>query len=187
MFTGIIEQLGIVKSFKNNKLCVSSDGFFKDTPIGGSIAVNGCCLTVVEWDSSQVTFDLVEETIKRTTFSALQKGDKVNLERPLQIGARLDGHFVQGHIDGIGEISGSNGNSFSIRLAKSLLPYIVEKGSVAIDGVSLTVGEVSNDTFNIYLIPHTLNLTTLGRKKVGDFLNIELDIIAKYAKNGKFS
>lgn len=187
MFTGIVEKLGTVKSFKDNKLIINSDNFFYETPIGGSIAVNGCCLTAVELDPSQVRFDVVDETIKRTTFSKLKEGDKVNLERPLQVGSRLDGHFVQGHIDGKGQIIDSTGTKLIIRIEKSLVPFIVEKGSIAIDGVSLTVGEVSEDTFNVYLIPHTLNVTTLGLRKRGEYVNIEVDIIAKYARHGKYS
>lgn len=182
MFTGIIEKIAIVDSFKQGRLILSAPKYFDDVPIGGSVAVNGCCLTLVEKGAEKGHFDLVQETLNRTTFANVQSGDRVNLERPLQIGGRLDGHYVQGHVDGMGKIQ-ETGTSMKISVTDDLLPYIMEKGSVAVDGISLTVGKVIGNSFFIHLIPHTLEQTTIGSKKLNECVNIETDIIAKYTKN----
>lgn len=182
MFTGIIEEIGVVESFYKGRLVLKADGYFDEIPIGGSVAVNGCCLTLVEKEPGRGHFDLIQETISRTSFGSLKQGDFLNLERPLRIGGRLDGHYVQGHIDGLGVIE-ETGLSMKISVSHELLPFIMEKGSIAVDGISLTVGKVIGDCFYIHLIPHTWEKTTIGKKNHKQTVNIETDIIAKYTKN----
>lgn len=182
MFTGIIDKIAVIESFHKGRLVLVADNYFEDVPIGASVAVNGCCLTLVHKEKGKGHFDLVQETISRTSFGNLQKGGRVNLERPLRIGGFLDGHYVQGHIDGVGVVE-ETGTSMKISVPQELLPFIMEKGSVAIDGISLTVGKVIGNCFFIHLIPHTWEKTTIGSKKHRDLVNIETDIIAKYTKN----
>lgn len=182
MFTGIIEEIATVESFIDGRLVLKTDHYFDDVPIGGSIAVNGCCLTLVRKETGKGHFDLVQETISRTTFGSLKRGDRLNLERPLHFGGRLDGHFVQGHVDGLGKVE-ETGTSMKISVPQELCPFIMEKGSIAIDGISLTVGKVIGNCFYIHLIPHTLEKTTIGSKRPDEWVNIETDIIAKYTKN----
>jgi riboflavin synthase len=160
----------------------------KDIKIGDSISINGACLTVSNLRNTRATFQVIDETINRTNLIDLKKGDRVNIERSLLIGDRLEGHFVLGHIDGMGLIKkidiGEKGSRIKIQIAnKKLLPLITEKGSIAIDGVSLTVVSVKNSRVEIALIPHTLDNTTLGLKKVGDTVNIEVDILSRYLSN----
>jgi riboflavin synthase len=156
--------------------------------LGDSIAVNGCCLTVIAIDDKckSLTFDAVPETLARTNLGSLKSGDAVNLERPLQVGARLGGHFVQGHIDGVGTVLSvvpdENAVIIEIGIPDALSRYIVAKGSVTVDGVSLTVAEVRTSSFTVWTIPHTREVTTLGIRKAGDLVNIECDILGKYVE-----
>lgn len=190
MFTGLIEELGVVKAIqsgaKSIQLTITAKKVIEDVKIGDSIAVNGTCLTVVRHNQHEFTADVMPETVKRTVLSQLEIGDVVNLERTLALGDRFGGHIVSGHIDGIGTILSmtrdDNAIIVKIKAADSLLRYVIEKGSVAIDGISLTVVEVTNSYFSVSLIPHTAQMTTLGNKNVGDIVNIENDIIGKYVE-----
>ncbi len=181
MFTGIVEEVGHIVAFDGGRLTVRSPHVLTDAELGASIAVNGCCLTVVEFDAEQWTADLSDETIARTSFSQLHVGDAVNLERAVQASQRLGGHLVQGHVDGVGEIVAPVPD-LKVRVPERLLPYLVEKGSVTVDGVSLTVVTVVDDTFSVAVIPHTSDVTTLGQRGVGSAVNIEVDVMAKYVE-----
>ena len=181
MFTGIVEEVGHIVAFDGGRLTVRSPHVLTDAELGASIAVNGCCLTVVEFDAEQWTADLSDETIARTSFSQLHVGDAVNLERAVQASQRLGGHLVQGHVDGVGEIVAPVPD-LKVRVPERLLPYLVEKGSVTVDGVSLTVVTVADDTFSVAVIPHTSDVTTLGERGVGSAVNIEVDVMAKYVE-----
>lgn len=188
MFTGIIEELGFVARMdltsSGARLVIHASQVPQDTQVGDSVSVNGVCLTVVEHKLNSLSFDVVPETLQRTTLSRLKPGDLVNLERALQPLSRLGGHFVQGHIDGVGTIfsqkAEGKGYRFTISPPKELLPYIAEKGSIAVEGVSLTVARVDNATFDVVIIPHTWKMTTFHRLRPGDHVNIETDILAKY-------
>ena len=191
MFTGIVEELGIVKAVHKNaggaRLKISAREVLTDATIGASISVNGCCLTVVEMAADWWAVDAVEETLRRTALGELKVGDPVNLERPVRLSDRLGGHLVQGHVDGVGiiasKIAQSDGSvAFRATAPPAILRYVVEKGSIAVDGVSLTVTAVDNDSFSIALIPHTLAVTTLGVKGIGDPVNLEVDLMAKYVE-----
>ena len=182
MFTGIVEHLGSVESIDGGRLVVRAAGH---PAIGESIAVNGTCLTVVEVADGTLAFDVSQETIARTSLVRLRPGARVNLERPLTLLARLGGHLVQGHVDGVGEVvavrpEGDGGARIAVRLARPLLRHVVEKGSIALDGVSLTVAAVDGDRIEVALIPHTLAVTTFGGVRVGDPVNVEVDVVAKY-------
>jgi riboflavin synthase len=182
MFTGIVEELGSVGSFAGGRLVVDGAG---RPGIGESIAVNGTCLTVVEAVDGTVVFDVSPETLDRTSLRRLQPGDRVNLERPLTLLARLGGHLVQGHVDGVGEVvdlrsEPDGGVRIGVRIPRALLRYVVEKGSIALDGVSLTVAAVDADRIEVALIPHTLAVTTFGEARPGDPVNVEVDVLAKY-------
>ena len=149
--------------------------------------MNGACLTVVERSSDQLAFDLSEETLRRTSFARLRAGDPVNLERALTLSTRLGGHLVQGHVDGVGEVvafepAEDGGARLTVRVPAALGPYLVEKGSIGVDGVSLTIAGLDGATFAVALIPHTLDVTTLGAAKAGDPVNLEVDVIAKYVQ-----
>jgi len=181
MFTGIVEEVGHIVAFDGGRLTVRSPHVLTDAELGASIAVNGCCLTVVEFDAEQWTADLSDETIARTSFSQLHVGDAVNLERAVQASQRLGGHLVQGHVDGVGEIVAPVPD-LKVRVPERLLPYLVEKGSVTVDGVSLTVVTVVDDAFSVAVIPHTSDVTTLGQRGVGSAVNIEVDVMAKYVE-----
>lgn len=188
MFSGIIEERGkikrISKASQGWKLTVVSEIASKDARIGDSISVNGVCLTVVEIDGRNISFDVMEETLRRTSLLELSAGKIVNLERSLKAGDRISGHFVTGHIDCIGKISAitkrPNECAMDIDFPPDKKSYLAEKGSVAIDGVSLTVAEVKANRLRVYLIPFTLKATNLGARKAGDSVNIELDILSKY-------
>ena len=187
MFTGIVEERGEVASLAAGRLVVSCRTVVRDSAVGSSIAVNGVCLTVVETMEDGLVFDLSEETFERSSMGRLSPGDPVNLERPVTLAARLGGHLVQGHVDGLGEVvavqvADDGGTMLALRLPDSLLRYVVEKGSIAVDGVSLTVASVDDDTVRIALVPHTLAVTTLGDARPGDQLNVEVDVIAKYVQ-----
>lgn len=190
MFTGIIEEVGRVVSFAPAAsawtLQISAQLVPQALAVGDSVAVNGCCLTVVRFDAGQLWFDVLEETRRLTSFNELAVGAAVNLERSLQPSGRMGGHFVTGHIDTLGSIVvfEARGKDHYLRVAlpPGYVRYIVAKGSVALDGISLTVAEVDGDEFAVWLIPHTLAATNLSEKRVGGGLNVEVDLLAKYVE-----
>ena len=187
MFTGIVEELGRVDVLEGTRLVVSCRTVPRDSGVGASVSVNGTCLTVVENSGDALAFDLSEETLARTSLGRLGPGARVNLERPATLGTRLGGHLVQGHVDGVGEVAGvepdgTGGVRLTLRLPQDLMRYVVEKGSLTVDGVSLTVAALQNIGVTIALIPHTLAVTTLGSAAPGDPVNIEVDVIAKYVE-----
>ena len=189
MFTGIIEELGIVKNLQKKDsaavLSVKAEVISSGTSESDSISVNGICLTVINNSAGVLKFDISNETLKKTNIGSLKPNDRVNLERALKANSRLGGHFVFGHIDCTSRIRRKQKINDSVKIEfeiqPSFLKYIVLKGSIAVDGISLTVGEVFKDSFTVYLIPYTLTNTALGFRKEGDIVNIELDILAKYA------
>ncbi|HEX4820527.1 MAG TPA: riboflavin synthase [Acidimicrobiales bacterium] len=191
MFTGIVEELGSVASREGGKLRINASLVLEDVQLGASIAVNGCCLTVVDWGGdgeaacdkpSWWEADVTEESFARTSLGDLRMGDPVNLERPVRVQDRLGGHLVQGHVDGIGVIVEA-APDLQIRVEnRDLLRYVVEKGSITIDGISLTVVDVLDDGFTVAVIPHTLEVTNLGTKEVGAPVNLEVDVTAKYVE-----
>ena len=186
MFTGIVEELGTVRAAGASTLDVACVTVLDDADLGASIAVSGVCLTVAHRGGDHVGFDLSEETLARTCLGRLRAGDPVNLERPVSLAARLGGHVVQGHVDGIGEVTevrpAGEGAEVWFAPPGDLWPYIVEKGSIAIDGVSLTVAGLRDGAFAVALIPHTLAVTTLGRANEGTQVNVEVDVMAKYVE-----
>ena len=182
MFTGIVEELGKVGSRNGSRLRINSTTVLEGSDLGASIAVNGCCLTVVATDgSSYWDADVSEETYSRTNLGSLQTGDVVNLERPMALGERLGGHMVLGHVDAVGHVV-SPAPDLVIRIPRDLMHLIVEKGSVTVDGISLTAFDLSADTFRVAVIPHTTAVTTLGVRKVDDAVNIEMDVLAKHVQ-----
>lgn len=183
MFTGIVEELGSITNRKGAKLRISCRDVLSDVVVGASIAVNGCCLTAVAFDQTEGWFeaDVSDETLARTQLGELEGGDPVNLERPVRLEDRLGGHLVQGHVDAVGEILSPVPN-LKVKVPASLNRYIVEKGSITVDGVSLTIVDPSEDGFTVAVIPHTSDVTTLGRKGPGSAVNIEVDVMAKYAE-----
>lgn len=190
MFTGIIEGSGTVKGIESKGqgkvLHISCDLDLSESKTGDSIAVNGVCLTAVSIEKNSFTVDVAPETIDRTTFKHLTAGEKVNLERALRLSDRLDGHLVSGHIDGTGKIRSikkqSNALIITIDVSDTLAADMIEKGSVAIEGISLTINSCSDNDFEISIIPHTANITTIGLKRPGDRVNIETDMIGKYVR-----
>ncbi len=189
MFTGIVEEVGVVTRAEGRgatrRLEIRARATLEGGAVGASLAVNGACLTVVARDGDRLAFDLGPETLARTTLGALGPGDRVNLERPLRLGAALGGHLVLGHVDGVGTVAEvtrvESTRRVSIALGDpALAPLLVEKGSVAVDGVSLTVAAVGPAGFEVMLIPHTLEATTLGALRAGQPVNIEADVIGKY-------
>ena len=187
MFTGIIEEVGTVGELGDNKLTIRAAKVMEDQKMGDSIAVNGTCLTVVAHDSTTFTVDLSPETLSRTSLGSLEQNHKVNLERPLAVSDRLGGHIVQGHVDATGRITSSRteGNSqiLRVRFPERMRPYIVEKGFIAVDGISLTVVQKGTSTFTLSVIPFTLENSNLQGKGAGDRVNLEIDIIAKYVES----
>ena len=181
MFTGLVEELGALRDRQGAVFTFSAEVVTEDAKTGDSIAVNGCCLTVVEvgagWWQAQVS----DETLARTTLGDLAPGDAVNLERPLRLADRLGGHLVQGHVDGVGEVI-DPAPDLRVRAPRSLLRYLAEKGSVAVDGCSLTVVRPLDDGFTVAVIPHTARMTTLGRRRPGERVNLEVDVLAKYVE-----
>ena len=182
MFTGIVEELGKVGSRNGSRLRINSTTVLEGSDLGASIAVNGCCLTVVATDGSTYwDADVSDETYSRTNLGSLQAGDVVNLERPMALGERLGGHMVLGHVDAVGHVV-SPAPDLVIRIPRDLMHLIVEKGSVTVDGISLTAFDLSADTFRVAVIPHTTAVTTLGVRKAGDAVNIEMDVLAKHVQ-----
>ncbi|MFQ3670757.1 MAG: riboflavin synthase [Verrucomicrobiia bacterium] len=190
MFTGIVEGAGTVLALESTpggcRLIVNAGPLAQDVRLGDSIANNGCCLTVAQIDGSTLTFDLLEETRRATNLQDLLPGRKVNLERSLTPTSRLGGHFVTGHIDGTGQVTRwePEGSDYilEIEVPDHLEKYLVPKGCIAIDGISLTIGRVTGRRFNVWIIPHTLAVTALGERSVGDQVNLEVDLLAKYTE-----
>ena len=181
VFTGIVEEMGTLASVEGARLVFSAGTVTDGSRVGDSIAVNGCCLTVVDLGPGWWAADVVAETLNRTNLGALHPGDPVNLERPVRVGDRLGGHLVQGHVDAVGTIL-RPAPDLEVGLDARLAPYVVEKGSITVDGISLTVVSVRASSFGVAIIPHTFEVTTLGRKGAGDQVNVEVDVIAKYAE-----
>lgn len=195
MFTGIVEEVGTVAAqtqltdadgATSARLTIEGPGVLGDARHGCSIAVNGVCLTVVEHDERTFVADVMGETLRWTTLGGLGVGDPVNLERAMPAGGRLDGHIVQGHVDGVGEVVARTVHDrwevVEVRAPEDLLPHLARKGSVAVDGTSLTVSALTDDGFEVSLIPETLAATTLGRLAPGDLVNLETDVLAKYVE-----
>ena len=190
MFTGIIEEVGKIKNIQggtNYKLTIAASKILEDIHLGDSIAVNGICLTTISWDNGSFTVDVMRETLERTSLHKLCAGSFVNLERALAANGRFGGHIVSGHIDGTGEIINirrdANAVWYKIKTSEKIMEFIIEKGSIAIDGISLTVAKVDRSAFYVSVIPHTLENTILLRKKAGDIVNLENDIVGKYIKS----
>ncbi len=192
MFTGIIEELGEILALESQagagaRMRVAAGAVLVDAKLGDSIAVNGCCLTAVEIGNGEFAADLAPETLRRTNLGDLKPGSKVNLERPLRAGGRLDGHIVQGHIDGTAALSAlsalGNGNWWlEVQVPQELQQYLVYKGSVAVDGISLTIASIEGSTLAMTIIPYTYTATNLAGKRIGNRLNLECDILAKYVE-----
>ncbi|MEV4628731.1 riboflavin synthase [Micromonospora sp. NPDC049523] len=191
MFTGIVEELGEVVKLTDTGtdsalIAVRGPVVTSDAKHGDSISVNGVCLTVVDVGADVFTADVMGETLRRSSLGALRAGDPVNLERAATLGTRLGGHLVQGHVDGVAEIIGrepaEQWETVRFSLPAGIARYAVEKGSITVDGVSLTISEIGDDAFAVGLIPTTLKLTTLGHKKIGDPVNLEVDVVAKYVE-----
>ena len=181
MFTGIVEELGHIEPAGPGHIRIAASKVLDGVHVGDSIAVDGCCLTVTRFGSGWWEADVSDETLRRTTLGARQPGDTVNLERPVRLADRLGGHLVQGHVDGVGEVVEPAPN-LVVRMPDDLARYIVEKGSITVDGVSLTVVDVLDDGFSVALIPHTMEVTTLGRRRPGDRVNLEVDVTVKYVE-----
>ncbi len=185
MFTGIVQAMGRVTAATEGALWVDSP-HLRDAEIGASVAVDGTCLTVASRDGDTCRFDLSEETLQRTTLADRRPGEPVNIERPVLAGAELGGHVVQGHVDAVGAVVSSDpesgGRRMTLEVPPGLMRYIVEKGSVTVDGVSLTVTDFGPSGFQVACVPHTLQATTLGIRAAGDRVNIEVDILAKYVE-----
>ena len=191
MFTGIIEELGRVRAIDRReggaRLEIAASTVLADARPGDSIAVNGCCLTVVDRGDGWWAADAVIETLERTALGSLERDDSVNLERPLRLSDHLDGHLVQGHVDAVGQVAArrplADGSTrFTFSAPADVLRYVVEKGSVAVDGISLTVAALGDEAFDVAIIPHTLAVTTLGQRDPGAVVNVEADLIAKYVE-----
>ena len=186
MFTGIIEEVGALERLAGGEIAIRAKKVLEDVALGDSIAVDGICLTVTRFDAAHFTADVMPETVRRTSLAELRRGSRVNLERALTLKSRLGGHIVSGHIDGAGTIAAmrEEGNAIllTVRASADILRYIVEKGSVALDGISLTVASVGAADFTVSLIPHTREITNLREKRMGSRLNIETDILGKYVE-----
>ncbi len=181
MFTGIVEELGVVIARDGGRFRFGASVVVEDAKVGDSIAVNGCCLTVVEVGDGWWEADAVDETLRRTNLDGLQPGDRVNLERPMRGDARFGGHLVQGHVDAVGEVV-DPAPQLRVRMPRELTRYVVEKGSITVDGCSLTVVDAMDDGFTVAVIPHTSAVTTLGGRRPGDRVNLEVDLVAKYVE-----
>jgi riboflavin synthase len=187
MFTGLVEEVGKVLERDGARLVVSADRVLEDSDLGASVAVNGACLTVVERGPGRLQFDVGPETLARTALGGLAAGDAVNLERPMRLGGMVGGHLVQGHVDGVGIVAALTRQAETARLTiewrdQALAPLLIPQGSVAVDGVSLTVARLNAGDFEIMVIPHTLAATTLGGLRKGQRVNLETDMIGKYVQ-----
>jgi riboflavin synthase len=190
MFTGIVEETGKVEALQKTSsgisLAIAASRTAEGLKSGDSLAVNGCCLTVVDTGGNTLRFDLLRETWDRTNLQFVSRGSLVNLERPLRADGRLDGHFVTGHIDGVGKISrwerSGADHVLEVTPPSNLMRYIVQKGSIAVDGISLTVAEISEKSFTVWIIPHTYEVTALRERTAGDAVNLETDILGKYVE-----
>lgn len=187
MFTGLVEEVGRVLERHGPRLVVSADRVLDDSDLGASVAINGACLTVVDRGPGRLRFDMGPETLARTALADLQTGDTVNLERPLRLGGLVGGHLVQGHVDGVGHVVALTPQAETARLTiewrdQALAPLLIPQGSVAVDGVSLTVARLGERDFEIMIIPHTLAATTLGGLRKGQRVNLEMDMIGKYVQ-----
>jgi len=191
VFTGIVEEMGkivrVEKGAKSSRLTVSGDKIFSDLKLGDSVATNGVCLTVTSFSKGIFTADVMNETLKRSNLGELRQGSMVNLERAMIANGRFGGHIVSGHIDGTGVITKIEQDDiavwYTIRADRKIMKYIIEKGSVAIDGISLTIAKVTDNDFSVSLIPHTAKETVLGYKKTGDTVNLENDVVGKYIEH----
>ena len=186
MFTGIVEEIGTVARVGPHGLTISATVVMSDLALGGSINVNGTCLTVIALDEGSFEVDVVPETLRRTNLGGLGNGDAVNLERPVAVAGRLDGHIVQGHVDGTGKVErvtdDETGYAVTVRVAPELARYVATKGFVAVDGVSLTIVDCDEASFSVALIPYTREHTVVGNRRAGDEVNLEVDILAKYVE-----
>jgi riboflavin synthase len=186
MFTGIVRELGQVEAVEPRgdgvRLRIAAPGTASGSSIGDSVAVNGVCLTVTEASNGSLGFDAVPETLQRSTLGRLEEGAGVNVEPALQAGDLMGGHFVQGHVDGVGRVRRVTDEGLEIEAPRELMRYCVEKGSIAVEGVSLTIARLGEDGFSVALVPHTREVTTLGRLSDGDELNLEVDVLAKYVE-----
>lgn len=188
MFTGIVESTGTIQALDGVRggleLTVEAPSMAPDFAQGDSIAVNGVCLTVVDHGDEAFDVEIVPETVARTTFGGLREGDRVNLERPMRLSDRIDGHLVQGHVDGVGRIAAleERGNSlwYEVEIPADLAPFVIEKGSIALDGISLTIAGLTGNLAAVSIIPHTASITTFGSRQIGDGVNIEVDMIGRY-------
>tara|TARA_B110000263_G_scaffold9016_1_gene7739 strand:+ start:627 stop:1283 length:657 start_codon:yes stop_codon:yes gene_type:complete len=188
MFTGIVEELGTVFQIQTTKtgkqFIITANMIMDDIKVGDSVNVNGVCLTVTKHDKKSFTLDLVKETLKKSNLGDLENESPVNLERAITLSTRLGGHILQGHVETVGvimdKVPSGDGSTLSVGIDPGFMRYCISKGSIALDGVSLTIASISENIINVALIPHTLEMTTLGSKDVGDSLNIETDIIGKY-------
>ena len=188
MFTGLVEELGKVRSLSRGthsiRLTIAAEKVLRDVKMGDSIAVDGACLTVVDFSAGSFTVDVMPETFDRTTLSMRKSGDTVNLERTLRVGDRLGGHIVSGHVDAVADLVAvtprDNANILRVQVPRKLAPFLIPQGSVAVDGVSLTIVDCGDDWFEVSLIPHTWDVTILSGKRAGDKVNIETDVLGKY-------
>jgi riboflavin synthase len=185
VFTGIVRELGRVQAVENGetvRLCLEAPVTAADVAIGDSVSLNGVCLTATEVSDGVLTFDAVQETLHRSTLGRLEAGAGVNVEPALRAGEPLGGHLVQGHVDGVGRVRSADGETLEIEAPSEVLRYCVEKGSVAIDGVSMTIASLGDGSFSVAVVPHTREVTTLGALKEGDEVNLEADVLAKYVE-----
>jgi riboflavin synthase len=186
MFTGIVSRRGRVVSFDSGRLAIDGGDLAGEVEVGGSIAINGCCLTATAVEGTQILMDVVPETRSRTNLESLGPGDAVNLELPLSLAGGIDGHLVQGHVDAVAQVRSVTpvemGRELVVDLPDRLAPYVAEKGSIAVDGMSLTVMAVDSGSFTVALIPHTLEVTIAGAYKPGTRVNLEVDLLARYVE-----
>jgi len=181
MFTGIVEELGRLTAREGGRFTFAADAVLADAASGCSIAVDGCCLTLVDHGPGWWAADVVDETLSRTTLGERSPGDPVNLERPVRLADRLGGHLVQGHVDAVGDVI-SPGPDLVVAAPAAVMRYLVGKGSIAVDGCSLTIARVDDDRFAVAIVPHTAEVTTLGSRRGGDRVNLEVDLLAKYVE-----